>query len=297
MPVPLPRHAVAARLALVHGLVLALVLGAGPAGAADVTPADQSMLDRTAEVHAHDAPVATPAATTPPAQPVQGEDVVYATVGGKPVRGYLARPAAAKGPLPGIIVIHEWWGLNDNVRAQARRLAGEGYQALAVDLYEGQVATEPKDAIRLMQALTASPQPADDNLRQAFDYLRRVAGAPRVGTIGWCLGGHWSFETALLLPDQVSATVIYYGQVKADDAALATLRMPILGLFAGKDRIVPAAMVDTFADQMKRLGKPVEIHVYPDAEHAFANPSGGAYDPAAAEDAWRRTVAFFRAHL
>jgi carboxymethylenebutenolidase len=151
--------------------------------------------------------------------------------------------------------------------------------------------------MKLSQQLTASPGPAEENLRAAYAWLDNVEKAPRIGTIGWCLGGRWSLRTALLLPDQVDATVIYYGTVKADEAELARLQMPILGLFASKDRIVPAPTVMAFEATMKRLGKDVDIHMYEGADHAFANPSGTAYEPRAAEDAWRLTTAFLREHL
>lgn len=262
-----------------------------------LSPADRDTLDRTAEAHQHDSPVPTPAATTAPAGAVEGRSVVYAEVEGKPVTGYLARPAGSRGPLPGLIVIHEWWGLNDNVRAEARRLAAEGYVVLAVDLYGGVVATEVPDALKLSQQLTANRAPGEANLRAAYEFLERVEKAPRIGTIGWCLGGGWSLRAAILLPSQVDATVIYYGNVRAGAAELAPLKMPVLGLFAGNDRVVPAASVADFQATMERLGKDVDVHVYPDAQHAFANPSGTAYQAAAAEDAWRRTTAFLREHL
>jgi carboxymethylenebutenolidase len=264
---------------------------------ATLSASDREMLDRTAEAHAHDAPVATPAATTPPAVEVTGKTISYGKVGGVPVEGYLVRPKKARGRLPGLIVIHEWWGLNENVRDEAARLAAEGYVVLAVDLYAGKVATQPPEAMKLSQQLTASPGPAEENLRAAYAWLDNVEKAPRIGTIGWCLGGRWSLRTALLLPDQVDATVIYYGTVKADEAELARLQMPILGLFASKDRIVPAPTVMAFEATMKRLGKDVDIHMYEGADHAFANPSGTAYEPRAAEDAWRLTTAFLREHL
>jgi carboxymethylenebutenolidase len=194
-------------------------------------------------------------------------------------------------------VIHEWWGLNDNVRDEAGRLAAEGYVVLAVDLYAGQLATQPPQAMKLAQQLAASPGPAEDNLRAAYEYLDKVEGAPRIGTLGWCLGGRWSLRTALLLPDRVDATVIYYGTVKADEAELARLQMPVLGLFASKDRVVPAATVTAFEATMKRLGKDVDIHMYEGADHGFANPSGTLYEPRAAEDAWQLTTAFLREHL
>ena len=144
-------------------------------------------------------------------------------------------------------------------------------------------------------------QPSEEDfeasLRAAYEFLERVEKAPRIGTIGWCLGGGWSLRAAILLPAQVDATVIYYGNVRVGAAELAPLKMPVLGLFAGNDRVVPATSVAEFQATMERLGKDVEVHVYPDAQHAFANPSGTAYQAAAAEDAWRRTTAFLREHL
>jgi len=194
-------------------------------------------------------------------------------------------------------VIHEWWGLNDNVRGEAARLAAEGYVVLAVDLYGGALATEPREAMQLSQRLTANPAPAETNLHAAYAYLDKIEGAPRIGTIGWCLGGRWSLRTALILPDKVDATVIYYGTVKAEEADLARLQMPVLGLFGAKDRVVPAATVRAFEASMRRLGKDVDIHIYEGADHAFASPSGMAYEARAAEDAWRLTIAFLQEHL
>jgi carboxymethylenebutenolidase len=228
---------------------------------------------------------------------VTGKTVSYGTVGGVPVEGYLSRPKQARGRLPGLIVIHEWWGLNDNVRDEAGRLAAEGYVVLAVDLYGGRLATQPPAAMKLSQELTANPGPAEENLRAAYRYLDKVEKAPRIGTLGWCLGGRWSLRAALILPDQVDATVIYYGTVKADEAELAKLRMPILGLFGSQDRVVPVATVTAFEATLQRLGKNADIHIYEGAEHAFANPSGTAYDPQAAEDAWRLTTAFLKEYL
>jgi carboxymethylenebutenolidase len=267
------------------------------ANATAMSADDRETLARTAEAHAHDSPVATPAATTRPAAKVIGRTVVYGSVGGQPVSGYLVRPALATGSLPGLIVIHEWWGLNDNVRDEAARLAAEGYVVLAVDLYGGALATEPREAMKLSQGLTANPAPAEDSLHDAYAYLDKVEHAPRIGTIGWCLGGRWSLRTALILPDKVDATVIYYGTVRVDEADLARLQMPVLGLFGSKDRVVPAATVTAFEASMKRLGKDVDVHIYEGAGHAFANPSGTAYEPEAAEDAWRLTTAFLREHL
>jgi carboxymethylenebutenolidase len=285
-------------LRLASGLLISLAATAACAQQPAVSADDRATLARTAEAHAHDTPVATPAATTAPRVPVTGTEVVYATIGGKPVTGYLARPKGSeKKKLPALIVIHEWWGLNENVRDEAERLAGEGYVALAVDLYQGVTADAPPAAMKLSRGLTENPGPAEDNLKQAYAYLTKELKAPRVGTIGWCLGGRWSFRTAQLFPDGVDATVIYYGSVKAEDEAVAGLGMPILGLFGSKDRVVPLPMVQAFEAQAKRLGRDVTIKVYEGADHAFANPSGTAYDAPAAEDAWARTTAFLDANL
>lgn len=279
-------------------LLLAAGAGVGARAAGPALPvAERELLDRTAAAHADDSPVGNPVATTPPAMPVVTTEVVYATVGGEPVRGFVARPADAADALPGVVLIHEWWGLNDNIRDEARRLAGEGYVTLAVDLYGGETADVPPAAMKLSQALSANPAPAEDNLRQAVAWLRSTGGASRVGVIGWCLGGRWSLRTALLVPEQIDATVVYYGSVRVDEAELGRLNMPVLGIFAGRDRVVPLPTVREFEATMARLGKPLELHVYDNAEHGFANPSGGVYDPAAAEEAWRLTTAFFRRHL
>ena len=158
---------------------------------AELSVADRNLLERTAEVHANDSPTPTPMATTPPSTEVVVAEVVTGTVDGRPVRAFLARPRAAVesgAKIPGIVLIHEWWGLNDNIRDEARRLAGEGYAALAVDLYDGQSADTPPAAMKLSQALTPHPAPAEEKLRQAVRYLEE-GGAPCIGTIGWCLGG------------------------------------------------------------------------------------------------------------
>ncbi|MBT8444042.1 MAG: dienelactone hydrolase family protein, partial [Gammaproteobacteria bacterium] len=136
-----------------------------------------------------------------------------------------------------------------------------------------------------------------ENLRRAYAYLDEEIGAPRIGSIGWCLGGRWSLRTAILLPDQLDAAVIYYGTVVTDEAQLSPLTMPVLGNFAEDDPIIPLETVDAFEAAMQSLGKDVDIKVYTGAKHAFSNPSGLAYDPVAAADAWERTTAFLRKNL
>lgn len=277
---------------LLSALTLAAI-AAVPALAAGMDDATAKMH----EAHQHDAPVPSAATEIAPKVPVDGADVVYATVGGQQVKGYLARPKDAKSPLPALIVIHEWWGLNDNIRAMARRLAGEGYTALAVDLYGGQAAADPDAATKLMQGVMANPSAANENLKAAYEFLKAHEKAPKVGTIGWCFGGGWSLATALLLPDKVSATVMYYGRVVTDPKLLAPLQMPILGLFGGADQSITEADVKAFEAALQSAGKKASIKIYPGAKHAFANASGKSYDPVAATDAWKLATAFLAANL
>ena len=267
------------------------------AASAQLSRSDQQIADAMVEEHGEEEPVATPAATTLPAHPVITESIAYGELDGQNLRGYLSMPSGTTGPLPGLIVIHEWWGLNDNVKQAAERLAAEGYVTLAVDLYNGKVAEAPKEAMQLSQGLMKQPEPGEKNLVAAYEYLEQTVGSPRIGVIGWCAGGRWSLRTALLLPEKIDASVIYYGNVTDDETQLATLNMPILGLFGAKDPVVKLENVRKFQAAMNRLNKPASIQVYPNANHGFANPSGQAYNALAAEDAWQRTVAFLQENL
>lgn len=281
-------------VALLTPLALVFATAHGAALAAD------DVHDHAAKMHhehAGETPGATAAAATAPAAAVSGENVVYAQLGGTPVTGYLARPEAGSGALPGLIVIQEWWGLNDNIRAMARRFAGEGYVALAVDLYEGTQADNSDAAYAAMNQAMEKPDRLLDNLRQAHAYLRETAGATKIGVVGWCFGGGWSLRTALELGDGIDAAVMYYGRTVDDPEQLRRLSAPLLGLFGGQDRGIPVAGVRAMENELEALGKPVTIVVYPDADHAFANPSGQRYDEAAATDAWKRATEFFAAHL
>jgi carboxymethylenebutenolidase len=277
--------------ALVFLLAAILSSVAGAASEAD-------SVSRTAAAHANDEPVSTPAATTEPAQRVISRPAVYTKQGGDQITGWLSMPAEQpEEGLPALIVIHEWWGLNDNIRAVTERLAGEGYVALAVDLYHGNVSQAPKEAMKLMQGLNDEADAGRENLAAAYEYLASTTGAAKIGVVGWCLGGRWSLQAALRLPDQIDATVIYYGGVTDDKEQLATLQMPILGHFAATDPIVPPDTVVAFRDALAELGKDADIYIYPDTKHAFANPSGLAYNAVAADVAWERTASFLAENL
>lgn len=247
--------------------------------------------------HAADTTEPSPAAQMEPAQPVISDPrMAYVEVGDQNVYGYFSAPSDVFEPLPALIVIHEWWGLNDNVRAMADRLAGEGYMVLAVDLYQGKTANSPAEARALMLEVVEDPELARDNIRGAYEFLV-TAGAPRIGSLGWCFGGGWSLNTAELFPNDLDASVIYYGRVTDDEDKLRPINVPILGLFGAEDTGIPVDSVEAFRTALQRLRKDHEIHIYPGAGHAFANPTGTNYNAEAATDAWNKTVEFLGRHL
>ena len=236
-------------------------------------------------------------AETAPQRPVVVETLPYAEVEEELVYGHFVFPADMVDPLPGVIVIHEWWGLNDDVRAMANRIAAEGYVVLAVDLFAGRSTQSPADARALMVRIIENPDLADENIRQAYQFLSESGQAPRIGVLGWDFGGGWSLNTAILFPDDLDAAVIFYGPVTDDAERLAPLNVPILGLFGANDRGIPVAAVRDFEQALEILGKNVEIEIYPEAAHAFANPASAKYNASVAELAWTRALEFLDRHL
>jgi carboxymethylenebutenolidase len=224
-----------------------------------------------------------------------GKDVSYKS-GDETVKAILYTPAGS-GPFPGIVVIHEWWGLNDWVKEQASQLADQGYAALAIDLYRGKVADNRDTAHELSRGL-----PEDRALRDlhaAVEYLKSQSNVKkdRIGSIGWCMGGGYSLDVALQEPT-LTATVINYGHLATDPAALGKINAAILGNFGGQDQGIPPADVKKFEESLKQAGKKVDIKIYPDAGHAFENPNNkGGYRSDDAADAWKRTVTFLASTL
>jgi carboxymethylenebutenolidase len=252
-----------------------------------------SYIDHMTIAHQEDQPITSPIVATAPQQAVTGKTIQYGQIDGQPLTGYISRPEKTSDSLPALIVIHEWWGLNDNIKMMTDRLAGEGYIALAVDLYNGKVADDRTQARELVTNAFNNSEPLKENIKQAYQYLETTEKAPKIGSIGWCFGGFWSLNTALLLPQQLDATVIYYGgNIETNPDQLKALQMPILGIFASLDQNPSVEVVKKFETNLKALNKPVEIHIYEGANHAFANPSGTNYNQEAAEDAWQKTVAF-----
>ena len=259
--------------------------------------AGRETVDAMSREHAEDTTEASPGAVIAPAREVISDPrLPYSELGDQLVYGHFAAPADVFEPLPAIILIHEWWGLNDYVRAVANRLAGEGYMVLAVDLYGGKVAESSEAARVMMLEVVEDPQLAEDNIRSAYQFLE-TAGAPRIGSMGRSFGGGWSLNTARLFPTELDAAVIYYGQVTSDEDKLSPIEAPILGLFGGADTGISVDSVEAFRGALERLRKDHEIHIYPDVGHAFSNPTGPNYDAQAAADAWQKTIDFLGRHL
>jgi carboxymethylenebutenolidase len=226
---------------------------------------------------------------------VKTENVTF-RAGEETVGAYLALPEAG-GRHPALVVIHEWWGLNDWVKEQARKFAENGYVALAVDLYRGQVATDPGEAHELMRGLPQDRAVRD--MKAAFDYLasRPDVDPSKIGSVGWCMGGGYSLDLALNEP-RLAACVINYGHLVTDPAEIARIPAPILGNFGGQDRGITPDDVHAFEKAVNAAGKSIDVKIYLDAGHAFENPNNKAgYRAADAADAWQRMIDFFNKTL
>lgn len=215
-------------------------------------------------------------------------------------RGYLALPddMAAQDSVPAIVLIHEWWGLNDDIRAKADAFADAGYAALAVDLYNGDNAGRDSERAReLASNARADMQAAFANLRAAFEYLRQIPGvdAGRMASVGWCFGGGWAYQIAKN-DLGAKASVIYYGRFNPEDD-LSQMRAKIIGHFGATDRAIKVDDVRVFQANLQTVSGDHEIFIYPNAGHGFANPDNPSYHMAAAEQAQARTLEFLQKHL
>jgi carboxymethylenebutenolidase len=223
-----------------------------------------------------------------------GEMVQFPYSGGT-TSGYLSVPEQGSGP--GVLVIQEWWGLVDHIKDLCDRFAGEGFVALAPDLYHGKTTKSPDEAGKLMMALRIDE--AERDLSAAAQYLARhdSTSSEKIGVVGFCMGGALALYTATK-NSKIGACVVFYGghpKVKPD---LPNLHAPVLGLYGENDRSVTPAVVRDLEQRLKTLGKQIEVKIYPGADHAFFNDTRPqVYNPEAAADAWQRTVDFLRKNL
>ncbi len=192
-----------------------------------------------------------------------------------------------------LFVIHEWWGLNDHIKEEADRLFGElgNVNVMALDMYDGKLATSPDEAGKFMQAV--KPERAEAIVKGA---IAKAGANAKIGTIGWCFGGGWSLKSSIMAGDQGAGCVIYYGMPVQEAAALAPLEADVLGIFAEQDGWITPEVVNKFSDLAKATGKQVETHQF-DAAHAFANPSNPKYDEEAAKEANTLALNFLKERL
>ncbi len=243
-------------------------------------------------------PVTEPAGTIPVAEPqVAGlttSMVDYEDSDGETLMGYLARPEGDEAR-PGIIVLQEWWGLDEHIKDVTRRVAAAGYVALAPDLYKGVVATEPDEARKLVMELDMAE--AVNEIQRAINYLleQPYTAGEKAGIVGFCMGGRLVLMTALQ-SENLGAAVAFYGS-PIDPAQAADFKAPLLGLYGSEDSGIPVDAVNAMSEALSEAGVENEIHVYEGAAHAFFNDTRDSYNADAATDGWQRTLSWFSSHL
>ena len=219
--------------------------------------------------------------------------------------GYLVYPVSSNdtlsNKLPAVVMIHEWWGLNENIKDMANILAKQGFVVLAADLYKGEVADNPQRAMELVQSVRNNQNNSIDNLQSAVKYLGSLPNvdSSKIASIGWCFGGGQSLQLALNSQEHpLVATIIYYGTpLVTDEASLSKIKWPVLGIFGDKDQAILIQEVNLFRTSLDQSGITNEIHIYKGVGHAFANPSGDNYAPKETEDAWQKTLSFLKKYV
>jgi carboxymethylenebutenolidase len=221
----------------------------------------------------------------------KGEMIRFATPDGQEGGAYALMPAAASDKY--LFVIHEWWGLNDHIKAEAERLFAElgDVNVLALDMYDGKSTADRDEAGKLMQAVK------EERARAIVQGAIAKAGPEaRIGTIGWCFGGGWSLNASIMAGPLGAACVMYYGMPVQQAQELAALQAPILGIFASEDGWITPEVAQKFENLAKASGKRIETLMF-EAEHAFANPSNPQFDQEATQQAHEAAVAFLKEHL
>jgi carboxymethylenebutenolidase len=221
--------------------------------------------------------------------------------------GYLVYPSTntastTSKKLPAVIMIHEYWGINDNIRSMANTLAKQaGYVVLAADLFKGQSTNDPNQAVQLVKTVTSDPQEAISNLQIAVKYLSSLpfVDKSKIASIGWCFGGGQSLQLALHSGQHpLVATILYYGTpLVTDKQELSKIKWPVLGIFGDRDQANPLPKINMFKAALNADGIINQIYIYKGLGHAFANPSGSNYAPQQTADAWQKTLAFLKRYV
>ena len=220
-------------------------------------------------------------------------------------QGYLVYPVSSNDTvgkkLPAVVMIHEWWGLNENIKNMANLLAKQGFVVLAADLYKGEVANNPERAMELVQIVRNNQNSSINNLQSAVKYLSSLPNvdSSKIASLGWCFGGGQSLQLALNSQDHpLAATILYYGTpLVTDKALLSKIKWPVLGIFGDKDQSIPIKEINQFGNSLNQSGITNNIHIYKGVGHAFANPSGDNYAPKETEDAWQKTLSFLKKYV
>jgi len=274
--------------------ILALALLACACGGDDGAAVTDSAQPATSAAPAPSATRSSPSiADIAPSIEVTGYEIAYGDAAVRIHNGYFVLPTDVGEELPGILVIHDQWGLNDYVRAMARRLSGEGYAVLAVDLFEGQTTDSAGQADVLVGQFLGDREAVLTNIGQARAWLEENGLPPRIATLGFGYGGEWALEAGLDAGDAIDAIVMFYGRVIGNTDELDTLSAPLLGIFAQQDNTIPLRDVTQFRSQLRDLGKSGSVVlIHPNVAHDFANPDSGAYDHDAAVENWNSAVDF-----
>jgi carboxymethylenebutenolidase len=220
-------------------------------------------------------------------------------------QGYLVYPVSSNDTvskkLPAVVMIHEWWGLNENIKNMANLLAKQGFVVLAADLYKGEVANNPERAMELVQIARNNQNNSINNLQSAVKYLSLLPNvdSSKIASLGWCFGGGQSLQLALNSQEHpLAATILYYGTpLVTDKALLSKIKWPVLGIFGDKDQAIPVKEINQFGTSLNQSGITNNIHIYKGLGHAFANPSGDNYAPKETEDAWQKTLSFLKKYV
>jgi carboxymethylenebutenolidase len=219
-----------------------------------------------------------------------GKMIRFAVAGGPEANAYFI-PAKKKSDR-WLIVIQEWWGLNDNIRDEADKYFNDlgDMNVMAVDMYDGRVAATPDSAMKIMRSADMGRMTGIINGAIAY-----AGDKASIYSVGWCFGGMWSLQTAIIAGPKAKGTVMFYGRPEADQEKLKRINCDVVGFFGNQDRSPAPAMVDAFEQNMAAAGKKLTVHRY-DAGHGFANPSNPSFNRAATEDSYAKAIAFLKSH-